>query len=473
MIFLKKEEIITLIQRAKTARSELNNLELKDARGGFPDNVWRTISSFSHRPEGGVIVFGVAESKDRSINVVGLGDRVADIQERIPSFIQEKMSNCGEYNIELFEVDGKFLVSIEIKELRDEFKPAYYIKLSLPRGACIRNGIRDETISEDQMREFIKNSRPFKHDQEAAKDIVKADLSDEKIEDFFDQSAERIGREKTQVTLEDLKNTGILLNKDQPTNAGFLLFSKFEPQRKLSFSRYTIQCAKFAGHTVSSDILDKEDVKGTLDEQIDKVYSFILKNIRSMAEVQGVKRIERYEYPEKALRELVANAVIHRDYQLTETYTKVNIFSNRIEIINPGNLPPGIRIEDIKNAQFSRNEIIARIMNAMNYLEEFGRGINIVYEEMKKWDLPEPYFENSTNSFKAVLLNSEFNKLNERQISIWRFIQSSKRISPGELKKSFDFVSAPTINNDLKKLIELNLIQRNGSGPLTQYEIVS
>ena len=107
----------------------------------------------------------------------------------------------------------------------------------------------------------------------------------------------------------------------------------------------------------------------------------------------GTKRVERYEYPEKAIREIVANAVIHRDYKITETYTQVNVFEDRIEIFNRGCLPQGVTVENIRDAQVSRNETIAARLKELDYLEEYGRGIDIVFNEMTKWNLLSPIFK--------------------------------------------------------------------------------
>src|SRR3989344_4456052 len=110
-----------------------------------------------------------------------------------------------------------------------------------------------------------------------------------------------------------------------------LIISKEKPQFKRSFNRYIVRCVKYKGSNVATDIIDKADIDGTLNEQIDTMQKFILRNIRTSAQIVGTKRVERYEYPEKAIREIVANAVIHRGYRITETYTQVNVFEDRLE----------------------------------------------------------------------------------------------------------------------------------------------
>ena len=301
-------------------------------------------------------------------------------------------------------------------------------------------------------------------------------LSEEKIKFFLEKSAKRTNRNfKSDEPLNQgtLKNLGIIDRFSDgtfPTVAGFLIFSKEKPQTLFNFSRYVVRCVKYSGTTVASPIIDKVDIDGSLDEQINLIQKFILRNIPLEAIIVGAKRVEKFEYPEEAIRELVANAVIHRDYRITETYTQVTIFSNRIEISNPGNLPPGVTINNLKVSQFSRNEIIAGILKDMDYLEEFGRGIDIVFSRMKEEGLLEPLFKNVSNSFKVILLGRSFKELNERQVKIWNLILDNEKTTAKDcVKFCDDEASGATIANNLNKLIGLDLIERIGSSHNIHY----
>jgi len=192
------------------------------------------------------------------------------------------------------------------------------------------------------------------------------------------------------------------------------------------------------------------------------MHKFILRNIKKSAEIVSTKRVERYEYPEKAIREIVANAVIHRDYKITETYTQVNIFEDRIEIFNAGCLPPGVTIENIKDAQVSRNEVIAARLKDLDYLEEYGRGIDIVFNKMKEWDLLPPIFKNTSNSFKVILMGKKLSILNDRQVKVWEYLIVNKKVTAKECENLFKEVSRKTVYNDLSKMEKLGLIERRG-----------
>lgn len=472
---MDKQEIQKLIEEAIWYKTETNSVEFKDSRGGLPKSVWKTISSFSHKPGGGIVVFGIVEDKtNHQVEIIG-SDILDSLQEKISDLVNNEMSFAIRPDYHILEISGKTLLAIFVPECPDQFKPCYYKPAGMPNGAYIRDGNTDRKMTDDEMRNLIDNSKKFKFDITAAEEALLEDLSKEKILELLIKSGERTRRQSSleEIDFELLKNLGIAGNfggAKKPTLAGFLIFAKEKPQNRQQFSRYVIRCIRYKGSSVASEIIDSLDIKETLDAQIDEMQKFILKNIRKGAEIVGTKRIEKYEYPEKAIREIVANAVIHRDYKITETYAQINIFEDRIEIFNPGCLPPGVTIENIKNAQVSRNEIIAARLKELDYLEEYGRGIDIVFTEMKKWNLLPPIFKNTSNSFKVILLGEKLSKLNERQIKIWEYLVENKTITAKECENLFEHISRKTINFDFKKMQDIGLLHSMGQSKATYYE---
>ncbi|MBZ9577991.1 putative DNA binding domain-containing protein [Patescibacteria group bacterium] len=470
------QNILKLIELAVKYRSETDQIEFKDGRGGLPRSAWKTISSFSQKPGGGVIVFGGIDDKaNKKIVLVGLNN-IAEIQEKF-SDMNAKMSFTIRPEYHILEYDNKNLLAIVVPECPEQFKPCYYKPVGLPHGAYIRDGNTDRRMTEEEVRRLIALSKKLKIDRLKAKDVELEDLELGKITELLIKSGKQTNRVDVDhsPTFKVLKNLGIaddFNGAKAPTLGGFLIFAKDNnPQSFQAFSRYIIRCVRYKGFTVSSDIIDKIDIGGTLDYQIDEMQKFILRNIKKSAHVVGAKRFERYEYPEKAIREIVANAVIHRDYQITETYAQVNVFGDRIEVFNPGCLPPGVTIENIKDAQVSRNEVIATILKDMGYLEEYGRGIDIVFNKMAEWNLMKPIFKNTANSFKVILLGKELSKLNERQIKIWDHLIEKKRITAKECEKLLEGTPRPTINRDLKIMQDMNLIHPIGESVSTYYQL--
>lgn len=466
------KKIIDQINIALNKSAENQLIEFKSAKGGLPKKtLWRSITAFFNSPGGGSIIFGVEESAGK-ITVVGLGN-LEKFQQDLVSYITQKIIGYGDYKIEHLTIDGKDLISLIITELEVSKKPSYYKAIGMPRGACIRKGSSNKQITDEELKSFLRYSPQYQYDKKALKFLTLEDLDLNKIKTFLKNSAKRTGRKiQTSVNNKLLKNLFLVSeenNKIYPTLAGYMIFAQGDPQNTGDLSRYSVQCVRYAGTSVASPIIDKQEVFGTLDQQIDQSHKFILKNINLSARIVGAKRVEKYEYPEDALREAIVNALVHRDYIITGTYVQIAVFSNRIEISNPGILPPGVTISNLKESQFSRNEVIANILRSMDYVEEFGRGIDLIYSRMKDWGLIEPLFKNKSNMFKVVFLGKAFSDLNKRQINIWYFLQQNDQINFKQAKKLLPNVSKATIINDLKKMIENEMIEKKGASVNTFY----
>lgn len=473
---MDKQDIIKLINEAKRFGSELPNLEVNDARGGMPRTVWQSISAFSHKPGGGIIVFGIKEDKKKKeIQIVG-GLNLSELQEKVSNLVSSEMSITIRPEYQILEYENAILLAVVVSECPDQYKPCYYKPVGLPNGAYIRDGITNRRITDAEMRRFIENSERLKYDKQPVTEVLIEDIDVSKVVALLIKRGEETGRigAPLAVDFNRLRNLGIadeFKGVQRPTLAGALIFFKDKPQQKPSLSRYIIRCVRYKGASVSTDIIDKIDIDGTLDYQIDEMQKFILRNIRRSAEIVGTRRVERYEYPEQAIREIVANAVIHRDYKITETYTQVNIFEDRIEIFNPGCLPPGVTVENIKDAQASRNEVIAALLKDLDYLEEYGRGIDIVFNKMREWGLLEPLFKNTANSFKVILPGPKLSRLNERQIKIWEYLVEKEKITVRECEQLLSEIPRTTVNSDLQKLQEIGLIIKAGESINTFYTL--
>lgn len=471
---ITESELIKIVAAAIDDNTETEKVEFKDARQGIPRELWRPISSFSNSPGGGLIVFGIAQQTGGITRIVG-GLDLATLQEKVVSYLREKMKYHGDYSLRVFELDGQKLLALLLCETQRESKPCYYQDLGMPRGACIRAGNTNRPITEEELRSFLRYSPQYKYDRSIASDTNLELLSREKIAQYLEKSAIRTGRRfSSTLSFEKvLKNLGVIAEqkgKQFATVGGYLTFAKNPPQEIEQFSRYIVRCVRYAGGTSSTPIIDQKDVDGTLDFQIDEIHKFILKNISMGAKIVGTKRVEDFEYPTDAIREIVANAIIHRDYMITGTYTQVVVFTDRIEISNPGTLPPGITIENLKESQFSRNEVIANLMRGLDYMEEFGRGIDLIYARMAEYKLVKPLFKNRSNTFKVTLLGPRFEKLNERQVEIWDYLQEFSQINIRTATKLFPKISRATINNDLKGLVVIGLIMPKGASNITYYE---
>jgi len=470
---MDQEEVIEKIKQALNLASELPDLEFKTASNNIPKDIWRSISAFANRRGGGLVVFGIGSDNKE---VFGCS-KIEEMQRKLGEIFNDKMSFVLRPNYFLISWESnKTILAVYIPECPKDYMPCYFRPVGLPNGAYIRDGNSSRKLTDNEFRTYIASSKEFQFDLSEAVNTKLWDLSEEKITFLLKKKEELVKRGASpEFNNELLRNLGIISKFDGeyvPTIAGYLLFSQNNPQARYPFERYVIRCVRYSGNDVSSEIIDKSDIGGTLDEQIDNVYKFILKNIKKTAQITGTKRVERYEYPEEAIRELIANAIIHRDYKIIETFTQVTIFEDRITITNPGCLPHGVTIDNIRDAQFSRNSIIAGRLKDLEYLEEFGRGIDLVIGKMEEWNLSPPLFRNLVNSFQVILLGQKYKNLNERQQKIINTLLLVGKLTIRDcVKKILRGTPRATINKDLKDLREFKIIKSHGASINTFYTL--
>jgi ATP-dependent DNA helicase RecG len=153
----------------------------------------------------------------------------------------------------------------------------------------------------------------------------------------------------------------------QLTRAALLLFGR-KPQHFLSQSEVCV--ARFR-RTEPLHFLDMQVIESTLIEQRTAILEFIRRHISMAAEVKGLERKERWEYPLEALREAVANALCHREYG-DPGNVQVHIFDDRLEVWNPGLLPSELSLEALRHMHRSvpRNRLIAHAFFLIKFIEQ-------------------------------------------------------------------------------------------------------
>lgn len=210
------------------------------------------------------------------------------------------------------------------------------------------------------------------------------------------------------MTLEKLEDFGLLckVGRDRyPTHAFDLLTDNHNKAAK-------IQCALFKG--ISRDIfIDQKEFDGPIQEQVNEAYQFVLRHINMGANIEGLFRADIYELPITAIREMIANAVLHRSY-LDRSCIQVCIFDDRIEVLSPGMLYGGLDIITAKHGKFTcRNEAIAEAFHYMKIVEAWGTGIPRIINRCKEYGLQEPVFEELGDGFLVTMFRKPTNHINQ------------------------------------------------------------
>jgi ATP-dependent DNA helicase RecG len=228
------------------------------------------------------------------------------------------------------------------------------------------------------------------------------DLDSKKIKDYLNLRAPYLKDASEDKIKEILLNLDFLTNgigRIVPTYAGVLCLGSF-PQRFLP--QAVIKAAFFQGNKKEDIILDRALIEGSLLDLIDQGESFVKKNMRIARISREDKKIDLPQYSLKAVREALANALIHRDYTVEGRETTLLIFEDRLEIENPGGLGGGLKKEDLGKRRWSRNPILTRYLYEMGQVEALGRGIEMMKKETELLNAPLPQFEIDKESFKVI-----------------------------------------------------------------------
>ena len=228
------------------------------------------------------------------------------------------------------------------------------------------------------------------------------DLDSIKIKEYLNVRAPYLKDASLDKTKQILINLDFLTNgigRIVPTYAGILCLGSF-PQKFLP--QAVIKAAFFKGRKKEHIILDRSLLEGTLLDLINQGENFVKKNMRIARVSREDRKIDLPQYSLKAVREALANALIHRDYTIEGREVMFLFFEDRLEIENPGGLGGGLEKKDLGKRRWSRNPILTRYLYEMGQVEGLGRGIQMMREEARLLNAPLPQFESDKKSFRVI-----------------------------------------------------------------------
>ncbi len=184
---------------------------------------------------------------------------------------------------------------------------------------------------------------------------------------------------------------------EQITNACYLLLANSDTMLT------AIDVGRFTSETV---IKDSVSISTDLFSSVNVVLDLLRKHINKGYIISGdAQRVERWEYPMDALREIVINMVVHRDYTSPSEST-IKIFNDHIEFYNPGQLSGGLSIQQLLSGNYTssiRNKQIATLFKEAGLIERYGSGIKRILESFAKYDLDLPLFEELQKGFRVIV----------------------------------------------------------------------
>ncbi len=305
------------------------------------------------------------------------------------------------------------------------------------------------------------------------------DLDEKKVENYLG----RLNLPGGELSWEILYRRGcVKRSKDKlvPTYAALLLFGRY-PQQWLPNA--TILAARFNGMTFADRFLKKE-ISGTLPEQLQQAEAFVRENMRTVVRLVGLRHEETDEYPAEAVRELLVNAVAHRDYNQQGDNIHLFVFADRIEVHSPGSLPGPVTLENLLEARFSRNAILVQVLSDLGFIERLGYGLDRVVTSMHRQGLRPPRFEEVAGSFRVALFGEalpvrpgmdfdlsafEHLELNSRQQLALGYLGRHRRITSRDYQELCPDVHPETLRRDLVDLVDHDILIKVGDKRATYY----
>ncbi|MBQ9207341.1 MAG: putative DNA binding domain-containing protein [Treponema sp.] len=357
----------------------------------------KTIIAFANGA-GGKFVIGVNNKREfvgipKSVDLFELKDTIADT-------IAQMCEPQVMFDITAEMVGNSQLLTVQV--FPGNATPYYIKSLGKENGTFIRLGATTRNADWTTLDELTNRGRHVSYDELAYSSLAvdEADIA-YLCKDFSE-------RAKREITRKDLENLNVLTGnkKDVATNAYAILLGKHEYTSR-------IQCARFRGKE-RVDFLDKKEYEGSLCEQIDGAYKFVLNYLSMAVEINGIVHDERYELPPKAIRELIINAVIHRNYQMSSS-VQVAVYDDRVEISSPGSLYGTLTLEEALHGRSSiRNITLARVLEKIDVVEGWGSGFKRIKMQCEEYGVAFPEFTEIGDMFRVNFYRPSYAKIGDK-----------------------------------------------------------
>ena len=354
------EALKILIDKLLDRKCEMQNIELKSASKGTPEKLYDTLSGFANQNGGGIIIFGLQEKPE--FKVIGVYD-AQDLQVKVTNYALQ-MEPVIRPVFTVADYEGKTVVSAEIPECDINDKPCYYKGAGRLRGSYIRVGDADLPMTEYEVYSYEAYKKKIRDELRIVERASVDDFSKKLLDEFFI----KLRSTKSQLaTLDDRKILRLqgMTDHDNPTVVGTLLLCEY-PQAffpQLGITAMVVDGIEFGlANQDGVRFIDNKRIDGTIPQMLEEAISFVRRNTRSATIINNDgKREDRSEYPMKAVREVILNALVHRDYSIhsEDSPIRVVLYSDRLEVENPGGLYGRLTVNDLgKLPGDTRNPIL-------------------------------------------------------------------------------------------------------------------
>lgn len=445
-------ELFNLIDVIQTSKAEFQTVEVKRAEKSAPDKLYDTLSSFSNQNSGGTIVFGLYENE--GFKVTGVSD-VQALQKKV-------MEQCNQMEPPVravftsIEIDGKYVVSAEIPPIDISERPCFNKAKGRIKGSYIRVGDADIPMTEYEIYGYEAYRKKYQDDIRKVERADMSSLNTPKLENYLFRLKENKPN-LAQLSDQQIMELMSVVREGKPTLTAELLWGLY-PQAffpQLGIIATAVQGTEYCEpQPDGSRFSDNKRIEGTIPEMLEGAMNFVRANtrVRTVIDKDG-KRTDIPDYPMNAVREVILNALVHRDYSIHTEGMPVQliVFSDRLEVRNPGGLYGRLSIDMLGNAQpDTRNPVLANALEVMQVTENRYSGIPTIRREMKSANHPEPEFNAIHGEFRVCLRNAVISAADdEKTTEILEFCRT-----PRSKKELAEFLGIKSVTYGIKRYVE-------------------
>ena len=435
--------------------SESHNIEYK---ANWRDEYLKWICGFANA-SGGKLYIGI----DDKGKVTGI-DNHNKLLEDLPNKFRDILGVYAEVNLQ--SEDGKHYLEIIV--------PRYDVPISVRGKYYVRTGSTLQELTGLALNEFILKRTGKTWDDIPEQRASINDIDESSVKQFLKDAriVKRINVEDD-ISISDLLEKLRLLEDGYLKRAAIVLFGK-DPGK--FYPNMAVKIGKF-GET-DADLKFHEVVEGNLIQLKDRIGEMLnAKFFIHPIDFMGMQRVELDEYPVAAVREMILNALVHRNYMGAPT--QIRLYGDNFSVWNDGSLPEGISEEDLKKVHRSkpRNPLLADVCFKAGYIDSWGRGTIKIIEACKNAGLPEPVLKEEQGGFLSKIFKDRFTEeqlkkmgLSERQIKGVEYVKKNQKITNSDYQKLCE-VSERTALRDLDELSAKGIMQKKGEKKGTYYEL--
>ncbi|MDR0593578.1 MAG: MarR family transcriptional regulator [Bifidobacteriaceae bacterium] len=407
------DSVADAVRQAREAGTDLHHCEIKTAAAGPPKTLAESVSAFANG-DGGLIVLGVEERAGFAVVAVD-APRLA---QALATACSDQVEPAVRAEISVVLFDGQPVAVAAIPAMERAKKPCYVKTQGLERGSYIRSHDGDRHLSTYEIHSLLTGRGQPKDDSAPVEGTSVAVLLEREVAAYVRRLRDTRGPVFADTNDEQvLRMTGVLAPEGpEVTIAGLLALGRFPqqylPQMNVTFVAFpSLDARPMADGT---RFLDNIPVDGPIPQMVEGTWAALTRNIRRRGVVAGLGREDIWEYPPRAVRELVTNALMHRDYHplAQGSQVRVELYPDRLEITNPGGLFGAINAEALQRSPITstRNSVLARLLEDVALphsehavAENRGTGLFVVAGELERDGLAPLEIRTDLLSFTAIM----------------------------------------------------------------------